>query len=70
MREIVELRNNDTVAILSIPDIVVTKPIDIRLKLVGIPIHIRDEGPVVLYKISSKPPPLEYSQGCILFETS
>lgn len=54
--EMVKLRNDHTIAILSIPNIVVAKPIHIRLELARVHVDIRDKRSVVMYKISSLPP--------------
>ncbi len=53
--------------ILSIPDVVVLKTIDVDVELtIRVHIHVSHEK---LYAIPSISPPLEYSQGCILFGT-
>jgi len=52
--------------ILGVPDVRVLEAVDVHLEPVGIDVHVGDEE---MCKEPSKPPPLEYSWGCILLGT-
>ena len=43
VEEINQFRENQTVAILSIPDIAIVETIHIRLELVVVPVHVSNE---------------------------
>jgi len=54
-------------AILGIPNIGVLKLIDVHVKpVIGVEVHVSNEK---MCDEPSRPPPLEYSRGCILFGT-
>ncbi|MCX6763788.1 MAG: hypothetical protein NTZ97_03615 [Candidatus Moranbacteria bacterium] len=59
MREKSKFRNNNPMAILGTPDIVVLEPVDIDLELViGVEVHVGNEE---MCDKPSAPPSIEYS---------
>ena len=57
---------------MAVPPVVV--PVQVQLALRAVPVEVRHVAVAVailphgaVYKISSLPPPLEFSQGCIVF---
>ena len=61
------LRKNKTMTTPSVPNVGVLKLKDAHVKHVtGVEVHIGNEE---ICDEPSRPPPLEYSWGCILFET-